>query len=124
MGSGRSTKYSQDIQDKADTYIEKNERAIPSVAGLSVFLNIARSTIYKWSDENEAFSDTLEQILAEQELEALNNGLTGDFNATITKLVLANHGYHDKADNTLSGPDGGAIKTDNTVTFVGVDSAD
>ncbi len=118
---GRSTEYCQELQDRADLYLSENERPIPSVAGLAVYLNIARSTVYKWADENDDFSDTLEQILAEQELEALNKGLTGDFNATITKLVLANHGYADKQATEISGPGGGPVDT--AVTFVGVRSA-
>jgi len=34
----------------------------------------------------------------------VNKGLTGDFNATITKLMLANHGYSEKQsiDHQLS----------------------
>ena len=30
-------------------------------------------------------------------------GLKGDFNSTITKLVLGKHGYHDKQDVGLTG---------------------
>jgi len=33
-------------------------------------------------------------------------GLSGEFNSNIAKLALGKHGYHDKQDNTLSGPDG------------------
>ena len=119
---GRPTDYNEAMQDKADTYIDNNEKAIPSIAGLSLFLGVNRSTIYEWKKEHPRFSNTLAQIMATQEVEALNSGLDGTFNATIAKLVLANHGYHDKADNTLSGADGGNLKVDNTVTFVGVDS--
>ena len=35
------------------------------------------------------------------------------FDSGLTKLVLGKHGYHDKMDNTHSGPNGGPIKTIN-----------
>jgi len=34
-------------------------------------------------------------------------------NATICKLILGRHGYHETSKQELSGVDGGAIKTDN-----------
>lgn len=102
---GRLTEYTEEIQEKADTYVHTYEGAIPSVAGLSLFLSVNRSTIYKWKDENPVFSDTLSVILLTQEVVTLNKGLDSDFNATIAKLVLANHGYHDKQE----------VKTDLTI---------
>ncbi|MDF7480882.1 DNA-packaging protein, partial [Proteus mirabilis] len=48
-------------------------------------------------------------IMAFQEMKLINSGLAGDFNATITKLMLANHGYsekqevdHTSSDNSMS----------------------
>ena len=62
-----------------------------------MYLGIGRSTVHKWQGSGDArFVDTLEQISLAQENKALNGGLLGDFNSTITKLVLANHGYHEK----------------------------
>ena len=66
----RATEYSKDMQEKAETYLEKNTRVIPSVAGLAVFLKVARSTVYKWAKDQPAFSDTLDEILSNQELDA------------------------------------------------------
>lgn len=47
-------------------------------------------------------------IVQEQERQLLNGGLTGQFNAAITKLMLANHGYgerqtidHTSSDNSM-----------------------
>ena len=66
---------------------------IPTIEGLSVYLNVSRSTVYKWKGDNAEFSDILEDLMARQAKELFSNGLTGDFNPTITKLILTKHGY-------------------------------
>ncbi len=122
---GRPTDYTEAILESAQNYLERYEDAgdvIPSVAGLSVYLKKARSTIYKWAGEDDktAFSDILDDILAKQEQVLMNKGLTGDFNSAIVKLALGKHGYSEKTQQELSGPGGGAVHTDNkfTVEFV------
>lgn len=97
----RPEEYNDDVQTRADEYLKIWKDigdAIPSVAGLSCFLGISKSTTYLWKDKYPKFSDTLRMILTYQERVALNGGLLNDFNSTITKLVLANHGYHDKVE--------------------------
>lgn len=122
MPAGRPSDYSEEILTKAREYLDscqdENSRVVdmeneekgyqkyknklvvnlPSVAGLALYLGVARSTVYKWADEHEEFSDILEDILAEQEKRLIENGLSGDYNPQITKLVLGKHGYHDKQD--------------------------
>jgi len=100
---GRPSAYSQESLEIARDYItayKEHGHAVPSVAGLAVLLKVARSTIYEWSadPEKKEFSDILNTILAEQEQITLSNGLNGDFNATIAKLLLGKHGYSDKAE--------------------------
>ena len=105
---GRPTDYSKEILDQTRDYIlfyKKQGDMIPSVAGLSSYLGIARSTIYDWAsqEDKKEFSDILEKLLSEQEKTLLNNGLNGKFNPSITKLALGKHGYTDKADVTSGG---------------------
>ncbi|EPL6584949.1 DNA-packaging protein [Providencia rettgeri] len=71
---------------------------VPSVAGLACYLGVSRKTVYEWVKESTDLSDTLEGILAMQENKLINKGLNGDFNPTITKLMLANHGYSEKQE--------------------------
>lgn len=104
---GRPSSYNDEIQRQADEYIYSYEElghAIPSRAGLCCYLGISRSNSYEWEKQFPAFSDTLEAISVVQENQALNGGLTNRFNSTITKLVLANHGYSDRnaVDHTSS----------------------
>ena len=91
---------------------------MPSIVGLAKYLGVARATLYKWCDDGDKpeFSDTLEFLEDEQERTLFNKGLTGDFNAAITKLALGNHGYSDKTENTHQGPGGGAL----VLNFLGV----
>lgn len=110
---GRPTKYNDEMQAQADTYVYSLEdlgHAIPSRAGLCCFLGISKSTSQLWEQEYPEFSATLSSIEVLQEHLALNGGITNKMNSTIVKLVLANHGYSDRqaVDHTTNGE---SIKT-------------
>lgn len=117
---GRPTKYSEEILEKSREYLESYESIgdmIPSVEGLSLYINIRRSTIYEWMkhDDKTAFSDILEEINATQKKVLVNKGLSGDFNSNITKLCLGKHGMTEKV--AIGGDeDMPAIKTEPTLT--------
>ena len=98
--AGQPTKYNDEVLAQAIDYLEDCPDIIPSAVGLAVHLKVSRKTLYNWADkeENEEFANVLELINDAQHHKALNNGLSGDYNATITKLVLANHGYHEKQE--------------------------
>ncbi len=103
MAGGRPTKYTDELLERAGQYLDEYEKAgdqIPSVAGLSLWLGLSRSTIYDWGDDEDKpeFSHILMEILSKQESLLLNKGLSGDFNAQITKLVLGKHGYKSHHD--------------------------
>lgn len=104
---GRPGKYNAKMQAQADEYLATwDERdAIPSRVGLCCFIGISKSTSYEWEAEYPEFSDTLGAIEALQEHTAINKGITGAFNSTIVKLVLANHGYSERqaVDHTSGG---------------------
>lgn len=105
----RPTKYNNSILEKSNEYLSQWHTLgdmIPSVEALSEYIDIARSTIYKWAEEEgkEEFSDILDKVNRLQARTLINNGLSGDFNAAITKLVLTKHGYSDKRE--LTGADG------------------
>lgn len=107
---GRPTKYNDELQARAERYIfdyAEQGDVIPSAAGLCVWLGISRPTLHEWDRAHPNFSNTLDAIRSLQERAALNKGLTGEFNSTIVKLVLANHGYSEssKIDHTSNGKD-------------------
>lgn len=119
MRRGRPTKYSQEMLDNAykyiDTYTQYGDM-IPSVEGLADLLDVSRETLYEWGRVHEDFSDILARLKARQQKVLINNGLSGDFQPTITKLVLGLHGFHEKQDTELSGAGGGPLEV--SVNFV------
>jgi len=97
----RPTKYNDEVLEKARDYIENHEQyddLVPSVVGLAGAIDVSRSTLYKWGEENDEFSDILDRINEDQERKLLSGGLGGDFNSNIVKLMLGKHGYSDKHD--------------------------
>jgi hypothetical protein len=124
MPAGRPTDYSQEILEKAQEYLvscideeydwtktegdkstsyEHRIRVkLPSIEGLAKYLGVARSTVYLWEKDYPEFSDILEEILSEQAQRLINNGLSGDYNPTISKLILTKHGYSDKSETDIT----------------------
>jgi len=105
----RPTKYSQEIVDKARAYItdfEKYDDMIPSIEGMAEHLGLHRDTLYDWAkQESKEFSDILGRCMQVQQKTLINKGLSNTFNASITKLVLGKHGFHDKMDQDLTSSD-------------------
>lgn len=115
MPGGRPTTYTPQVIKKAWEYADGGwqnaDHAIPSIVGLCSVINRSTSTVYSWAaDDDKEFLDILQKIKQEQELITFNKSLTGEYNATIAKLLLGKHGYHDKQDNTHAGADGSAIR--------------
>lgn len=112
--AGRKTSFKESHIETAMKYIDDYESygdAMPMVEGLAEIFGVTRQTIYNWAKEHTLFFDTLERLKSKQ-LRVLNNkGLSGDFNPTITKLVLsANHGYTERTDSTIRGSGGGPVE--------------
>jgi len=98
---GRPTSYSQEKLELTFDYLENfkdvYDDAIPTIAGLACALGVAKSTVYLWKGLYPQFSDALDRISTSQERHTVNGGITGVFNATISKLILHNHGYSDNS---------------------------
>lgn len=131
---GRPTLYDGGMLEKARQYIRhfqdpgsskmKTIEVIPSVAGLAIFLGVSKRVLYDWRDAHLEFLHTLEELQDTQESIVLSNGLNGSFNAPISKLVLANHGYSDKQviDNTSS--DGSMSAKPTTIVLTADDDSE
>lgn len=104
---GRPSQLTPELISKAVMYLTdytSNGDIVPTVAGLACYLDIPRSSIYNYKGQSNELLDTLEKLEQIQESKLVNGGLMGDFNATIAKLMLSNHGYSEKQqiDNTSS----------------------
>lgn len=125
MQAGRPTKYSAEMNDRVIEYLEqcqdeysefhktRGEKSdsydrlvtvkLPTIEGLAIFLGVAVSTVHLWSNEHEVFSESLELIKQEQKNRLLSKGLSGDYNATIAKLILSsNHGMAEKTETDVN----------------------
>ena len=107
---GRPTKLTEEIIKKAENYIAGDwmtlGHVMPSAVGLAKVIGVSKKTIYNWADNNDDFLHILAELNTEQEFTLLNNGLTGEFNTAITKLVLAKHDYSDKVSQDVTSSDG------------------
>jgi|AntRauTorcE11897_2_1112592.scaffolds.fasta_scaffold20791_2 hypothetical protein len=117
---GRPSKYTDELLEQCRQYLEsgylENEELFPSHVGLCLHVGIARSTAYEWDKDPEKhlFSDIFDKIMMRQELNIVKNAMIGEYNSTISKVMLTKHGYSDKNQTELTGADGGAVKTEST----------
>jgi hypothetical protein len=122
----RPTKYNETLVKQAKDYLTQYQtfEAVPTIAGLAVYLDISRETVYAWAadPEKSEFSDICEKLMTKQEFTLLNGGIKGEFNPTITKLMLTKHSYSDKQESTVQGPGGSPLGI--TVTFHDPDNED
>lgn len=79
---------------------------VPSIAGLAFVLGKSRKVLYGWAEQNDEFRNILEAIASIQEMLLIDGGLSGDFNATITKMMMTKHGYSDKVETDVKNSDG------------------
>lgn len=110
----KPTTCTKEVQKRAWEYCYggwMNEgHSFPSAVGLCIVLNVARSTLYDWAKrEDNEISDTLAMINLFQQQVAWDKGLNGEYNSNLVKLLLGNHGFHDKLDSTHGNPDGSAL---------------
>lgn len=135
MKEGRPTKYKKEYIGKAQEYLaectdDEFERGedrnvmykirvkLPTIEGFARFLGVNKTTLYEWSKEYPEFSNALEEIKTEQQERLINNGLNGDYNPTIAKLMLSsNHGMKEKSEQDIT--TGGEKITPLLVRFLG-----
>ncbi len=104
--------------EKSDSYDRIVRVRIPTIEGLALYIGISRSTLYLWRDEQKEFSDIIDELQEMQADRLLNNGLSGDYNQTIAKVLLTKHGYREGIEQT--GKDGEKL----TVQLINYDNGD
>jgi hypothetical protein len=112
---GRPSKYNEEMLERAKQYIEIHKELgdeVPSIEGFAYYAGVGRKNLYNWAEENEAFLHTLEDIKSKQAKMLISGGLNGEYNASIAKLMLYNHGYSEKQDMNLNAEVHGKIDTE------------
>lgn len=124
---GRPTKYREEYIYKVDEYLSehqdkelervglRNEEKgyekidyvlkvdLPTIEGFALFLGVNKTSLYEWEKDHPDFSNALDKIRTEQQTRLINEGLAGNYNSTIAKLILSsNHGMKEKTETDLT----------------------
>ena len=96
------------IESYLDAYKDELNQVVPTIVGLCNYIDVSKSTVYKWKSEgrSQVLSDTLDRIEEKQCIDLISGGLSNQFNANITKLMLANHGFSEKVQQDNISSDG------------------
>lgn len=126
-GRGRPTKYNEEVQAIADEYVENyyemsdGREVVPTIAGLARMVGVNREVFAEWGRVHPDFHSTLVNLKAEQETATLSGGLTGRYNSTVAKMLLAaNHGYVEKTGVDHTSSDGTMSAKPTRVEIVGI----
>ena len=125
--TGRPTKYSDSYVKKTKEYIdscndelvqvvsgesekftafkEKVRVNLPTIEGLAIYLKLHKDTIYEWEKKYKQFSDVINILRAKQVERLINNGLSGDYNPIIAKVLLSKQGYSEKTETNITTQD-------------------
>lgn len=122
------TKYNEGMEAKVVEYIATHRQLgqeLPTTAGLALFLGVCRKTLVNWqtSEETLNFSALYDQMMCTQEVKLINGGLSNEYNAHITKLLLSRHGYTTVTDVNHGGQPGNQLPKQ-TMVFMPVSSDD
>lgn len=85
-----------------EMYDYKLKVNLPTIEGLALYLGIVKSTVFDWEKKYEEFSNLVEELRAKQAKVLLENGLSGEYNSTITKLILSKHGYREQLEQEVN----------------------
>jgi hypothetical protein len=113
----RRTKLNKDLVSRAQVYLLEcvgDRNPLPTIEGLALSLGVHRDTVYAWEETATSvekpstiltqFSDIVKRLRTYQAEKLIQNGLSGRYNPTITKLILSGkHGYVEKQATEHSG---------------------
>lgn len=113
MPAGRPTKLNDELKAAARAYINGGWKdtidVFPNAAGLAQEVGASKSSLYSWADSDPEFKEIMSSLNEGQERTVLAKGAAGDMTHVVTKLVLANHNYGEKAQLEHTGSGGGPL---------------
>ena len=85
--------------EKSDSYERRIKVKLPTKEGFSAFIGFTSHTVDNWEDKYPDFAKALAKIKTTQREKLLENGLSGEYNPLITKLLLSSiHGLSEKTE--------------------------
>jgi hypothetical protein len=105
--TGRPTKYNSSLVNEVFVYLKVKPERLPTMQGLSLWLDVNGDTLVDWGKKHKDFSAALDKLLAVQAQQLINDGIyLKDANSTIVKLLLQNnHGMKERMDATTNDKD-------------------
>ena len=118
---GRPTDYDPSFVKKVDEYLKKNQDVwtefhktrgeksdsferivtvnLPTREGFASYIGVSHDALSDWEIKYKEFGVALANLDAEQKKRLMNEGLAGNYNPIIAKLLLsANHGLAEKTE--------------------------
>jgi DNA-packaging protein gp3 len=119
---GRPSGLTQELMEKANTYLAWCEAhpliktvftkngpqqlkvpKPPTITGLSLYLDVSRDSLDKWSKENMDFADIFMRVRKTYENVLVENGLTEGYNGNLSKFLLsADHNKREKTEQDIT----------------------
>lgn len=110
----RPTDYKgEETLKKVDEYIKEcqddfsgdyKKVKLPTIEGLALKLDTTERTLHRWATKHPEFRQSLDRVNQLQKQRLQSEGLAGNYNSTIAKLILsANHGLREGKDVTSKG---------------------
>lgn len=112
---GKAKSYIATCQDSIGEKVKRVN--LPSIEGFAIFVGINSDTVRVWEKrdltgltEEQAqlfreFSVLIAELRNEQAKRLINDGLSGNYNPTIAKVLLTKHGYREGIDQTTNDKD-------------------
>lgn len=88
-------------------YTTKFRVHLPTLEGLALDLHVHKDTIQEWKKKHQGFAVLISELLDKQGKRLIEMGLSGDYNPTITKVLLTKHGYRE--GHEVANPDGSNV---------------
>jgi hypothetical protein len=97
------TEFHKTRGEKSDTYERVVQVRLPSREGFASFIGVSVDALADWETQYDEFSGALRKIDEEQLSRLTNEGLSGNYNPVIAKLLLsANHGKAEKTESKVA----------------------
>lgn len=123
MPAGRPRKYDspEEMDAKIKAYFADEDTGTPTMAGLCLYLGFCDRHALLEYETYEGFSATVKKARTRIEMDRAQRLVHKDtFTPGLIFDLKNNHGWKDKTEQEMTGPDGGPVQNVHTVEIIGV----